>query len=85
MLHNKIYIYIYLNFKDYAHQRCHMLVKLVKTSQDLSLVANQRFEVANVEESFDFLCRLFLHLHLFRAYITLGFFTLMNRSTPSLI
>jgi len=30
-------------------------------------------EVVNVEENLDFLCRLFLHLHLFTAYITLGF------------
>jgi hypothetical protein len=42
-------------------------------------------EVANVEENLDFLCRLFLYLHLFRAYITLGFYTLMDRSTSSFI
>jgi hypothetical protein len=42
MLHNQKKE-ISKNFKNYAHQRCHMLVKLVKTNQDLSLVANQRF------------------------------------------
>jgi hypothetical protein len=32
-------------FKNYAHQKCHTLVKLVKTSQVLSWVANQRFQM----------------------------------------
>jgi hypothetical protein len=42
-------------------------------------------EVANVDENLDFLCRFFFYIHLFRAYITLGFYTLMDRSTPSFI
>jgi hypothetical protein len=32
-------------------------------------------KLVSVEENLDFLHRLFLHLHLLRAYITLGFYT----------
>jgi hypothetical protein len=42
-------------------------------------------KVGSVEENLDFLCRLFFHLHLFRVYITLRFYILTNKFTPSLI
>jgi hypothetical protein len=35
-------------FKNYAHQKCHTFIKLVKTSEDLSWVANQRFQMSVV-------------------------------------
>jgi hypothetical protein len=70
-----------------------MLVKLIKTSQNLSSEVQIKdfkwmsyvVEVVSVEENLDFLHKLFLHLHLFKAYITLRFYTLMDISTPSFI
>jgi hypothetical protein len=41
--------------------------------------------VVNVEENLDFSHRLSLHLHLLRAYIPFGFYTFMDRFTPSFI
>jgi hypothetical protein len=41
----KIKIKINKYLKNYAHQKCHTRVKLVKASQVLSWVANQRFQM----------------------------------------